>query len=116
LTAAVTGDIWGIKGALLFFRKPEGIVVRMPGSSIVAPEKADTGELLAFDLGMWEGECGASEDTKFPVFRSTHHVNMFDRGSCARRYLVEPRIGRQSFLISWRYYGLHRRGKPYKAL
>jgi hypothetical protein len=40
---------------VVVFRKPEGIAVRMPGSSIVALEKADTGGLLAFDPGVWEG-------------------------------------------------------------
>jgi hypothetical protein len=75
----------GDKRGVVVFRKPEGIVVRMPSSSIVALEKADTVGLLAFDPGVWDGECAPSKNTKFPVLPSTHHVNRFDPGSCASR-------------------------------
>jgi hypothetical protein len=84
----------GDERGVVVFTKPEGIASRMPGSSIVALERADAGGLFAFDPGVRDGECAPSKNTKLPVLPSTHQVNMFDLGSCARRYLVEPRIGR----------------------
>jgi hypothetical protein len=45
----------GDKRGVVVFRKPEGIATRVPGSSIVALENADTGGLFAFDPGVWEG-------------------------------------------------------------
>jgi hypothetical protein len=80
----------GDKRGVVVFRKPEGIATRVPGSSIVALEKADAGGLLAFDPGVWDGECAPSKNTKFPVLGLTPRLDTRDPVSYATRRLGVP--------------------------